>query len=123
MIVGFGFLLLILHARKWLRNPDVMIMVLLFIIFTAGYTWSGINIGMRHWIPSVACAIALACAVLVPEMMAFPDKWRKVAVVVCELAVLQIVFASACDLPFLPSVLQLPARQPHPRLGFSRFQR
>jgi 4-amino-4-deoxy-L-arabinose transferase-like glycosyltransferase len=100
IIIGFGFLLLILHARKWLRNPDVMMMVLLFVIFTAGYTWSGINIGMRHWIPSVACAIALACAVLVPEMMVFPDKWRKVAVVVCELAVLQIVFTLLATYPF-----------------------
>jgi len=99
-IVNFGFLLLILHARKWLRNPDVMIMVLLFIVFTAGYTWSGINIGMRHWIPSVACAIALTCAVLVPEIMAFPNKWRKVAVVVCELAVLQIVFTLLATYPF-----------------------
>jgi hypothetical protein len=100
IIVGFGFLLLILHARKWLLNPDVMIMVLLFIIFTAGYTWSGINIGMRHWIPSVACAIALTCAVLVREMMAFPDRWRKVAIVVCELAVLQIVFTLLATYPF-----------------------
>jgi 4-amino-4-deoxy-L-arabinose transferase-like glycosyltransferase len=100
VIVGFGFLLLILHAGKWLPNPDVTIMVLMFTVFTAGYTWSGINIGMRHWIPSVACAIALACAVLVPEMMAFRDQWRKVAVVVCELAVLQILFVLVATYPF-----------------------
>ena len=100
IIIGFGFLLLVLHAPKCLRNPDVMMMILLFVIFTAGYTWSGINIGMRHWIPSVACAIALACSVLVPEMMVFPDKWRKVAVVVCGLAVLQIVFTFLATYPF-----------------------
>ncbi len=100
VIVGFGFLLLILHARKWLRNPDVMIMVLLFIIFTAGYTWSGINIGMRHWIPSVACAIALTCAVLVPEMMAVRGKRRTVAVAACGIALLQIVFAAVATYPF-----------------------
>jgi len=100
VIVGFGFLLLILHARKRLKNPDVMVMVLMFLVFTAGYTWSGINIGMRHWIPSVACAIALACAVLVPEMMAFRSKWRTVAVAICELAVLQIVFGALVTYPF-----------------------
>jgi 4-amino-4-deoxy-L-arabinose transferase-like glycosyltransferase len=100
LIVGFGFLLLILHAGKWLQNPDVTIIFLMFAVLTAGYTWSGINIGMRHWIPAVACAIALACAVLVPEMMAFRDPWRKVAVVVCELAVLQILFVMVATYPF-----------------------
>jgi hypothetical protein len=114
VIVGFGFLLLILHAGKWLRNPDVTIMVLMFIVFTAGYTWSGINIGMRHWIPSVACAIALACAVLVPEVMALRDQRRKVAVVVCELAVLQILFVLVATYPFyLPYYNFL--RGSHPR--------
>ena len=99
-IVNFGFLLLILHARKWLRNPDVLIMVLMFLVFTAGYTWSGINIGMRHWIPSVACAIALAAAVLVPEMMAFPSPSRSIAVTLCGIALLQIAFTAVATYPF-----------------------
>jgi 4-amino-4-deoxy-L-arabinose transferase-like glycosyltransferase len=100
MIVGCGLLLLILHACKWLRNPDVTMMVLMFMILTAGYTWSGINIGMRHWIPSVACVIALACTVLVPEIMAFRDRWRRVAVAVCGLAIVQILFALVATYPF-----------------------
>jgi hypothetical protein len=100
VIVGFGFLLLILHARKWLLNPDVLIMVVMFLVFTAGYTWSGINIGMRHWIPSVACAIALACAVLVPEAMALRSRWRTIAIAVGGIALLQIAFADVLTYPF-----------------------
>ena len=123
VIVGFGFLLLILHARKWMRNPDVVMMVLMFIILTAGYTWSGINIGMRHWIPSVACGIALAGTVLVPEMTGLP---RSVAQgCSCGLRACSAAnsFRPGRDLPFLYAVLQLPAGQPHPGLGLSRFQR
>jgi 4-amino-4-deoxy-L-arabinose transferase-like glycosyltransferase len=99
-IVNLGFLLLILHARKWLRDPDVVIMVLMFLVFTIGYAWSGINIGMRHWIPAIACAIALACAVLVPELMALRSRWRTVAIAVGGIALLQIAFADVLTYPF-----------------------
>src|ERR1700690_3001040 len=100
VIVGFGLLLLIVHARKWLQNPDVLVMVFMFLVFAAGYAWSGINIGIRHWIPCIACAIVLACCVLVPEMMALRGKWRSAAIAVCGIALLQIVFAAVETSPF-----------------------
>jgi MFS family permease len=100
VIVAFGFVLLMLHARKWLHNPDVMVIFLMFLVFTLGYTWSGINIGMRHWIPSIACAVALACSVLVPEMMAFRSKWRALAVAVCGIALLQMFASTIETYPF-----------------------
>jgi hypothetical protein len=100
VIIGLGFPLLIMHARKWLQNPDVLIIALMFLVLTAGYTWSGINIGMRHWIPSVACGIGLACTVLVPEVIAFRSRWRTIAVAVCAIAMLQIVVSDVLTYPF-----------------------
>jgi hypothetical protein len=55
---------------------------------------------MRHWIPSVACAIALAGTVLVPEMMTFPSPSRAIAVALCGIALLQIAFAAVATYPF-----------------------